>query len=191
VTYSDSLQDQPDDSSDVESDANSTDNDDDTFDNADWDPLDEEIPASNDMNDSQDLVTFADDTWDKPIDSSDVDFDTNPANDDDDTIDNADCDPLDEEFRTIDTFVNSLTVAIPPCRRATTLAKADLPNKCLDTSTYCTQNAHCLRRLATDEDGNRLSNQPWDVTRFEHLIASMKVKCLDVYFLQDTWLEDD
>jgi hypothetical protein len=136
-------------------------------------------------------VTFADDRQDKPVDSSDVGFDTNPANDDNDTIDDADCDPLDEEFRAIDTFVNSLTVAMPPRRRATTLAKADMPNECLDTSTYCTQNAHGLLRLATVEDGNRLSNQPWDTTRFEYLIASMKVKCLDVYFLQDTWLEDN
>jgi hypothetical protein len=148
VTYADSLRDQLDDSSDVESDANPTNNDDDTFDNADPDPLNEEIHASNDMNDYRDdfepLVTFAYDTRDKLVDSSDVDFDTNPANDDDDTIDNADCDPLNEEFRMIDTFVNSLTVAMPPHRRATTLAKADLPDKCLDTSTYCTQNAHGL-----------------------------------------------
>ena len=28
------------------------------------------------------------------------------------------------------------------------------------------------------------------MTKFEHLIALMKVKCLDVYFLQNTWLED-
>jgi hypothetical protein len=195
VTYADSLQDQPDDSSDVESDANPTDDDNDTFDNTDRDPLDEEICASNDMNDYRDdfepLVTFADDRQDKPVDSSDVDFDTNPANDDNDTIDNADCDPLDEEFRVIDTFVNSLTVVMPPRRRTTTLAKADMPNECLDTSTYCTQNAHGLWQLAKDDDGNRLSNQPRDTTRFKHLIALMKVKCLDEYFLQDTWLEDN
>ncbi len=54
VTYADSLRDQPDDSSDVESDANPTNDDDDMFDNADCDPLDEEIHASNDMNDYQD-----------------------------------------------------------------------------------------------------------------------------------------
>ena len=58
-------------------------------------------------------------------------------------------------------------------------------------STYCTQNAHGLWQLTTDEDGNRLSNQPWDTTRFEHLVALMKAKCLDMYFLQDTWLEDE
>jgi hypothetical protein len=40
VTYADSLQDQPNDSSDVESDANPTNDDDDTFDNADRDLLD-------------------------------------------------------------------------------------------------------------------------------------------------------
>jgi hypothetical protein len=138
------------------------------------------------MNDYRDdfepLVTFAYDTRDKPVDSSDVDFDTNPADNDDDTIDNADCDPLDEEFHAIDTFVNSLTVAMPPRRRTTTLAKADMPDECLDTSTYCTQNAHGLLRLATVEDGNRLSNQPRDTTRFQHLITLMKVKCLDVFF---------
>ncbi len=43
----------------------------------------------------------------------------------------------------------------------------------------------------TDCDGNRLSNQPRYTTRFEHLIALMKAKCLDVYIMQDTWLEDD
>ncbi len=65
------------------------------------------------------------------------------------------------------------------------------PDGCVDMITYCPQNAHGLWRLATDEDGNRLSNQPRDMARFEHLIALMKVKCLDVYFLQDTWLEDE
>ncbi len=40
MTYADSLQDQPNDSSDVESDANPTNDDDDTFDNADRDLLD-------------------------------------------------------------------------------------------------------------------------------------------------------
>ena len=140
VTYADSLQDQPDDSSDVESDANPTNDDNDTFDNADRDPLDEEIHASNDINDYRDdfepLVTFADDTQDELVHPSDVDFDTNPANDDNDTIDSTDRDPLNEEFRAIDTFVNSLPVAMPPCRRVTTLAKADLPDECLDTSPY-------------------------------------------------------
>jgi hypothetical protein len=80
-------------------------------------------------------------------------------------------DPLDEEFHAINTLVNSLTVAVPTCCHATTLAKADLPDRCLDMSTYCTQNAHGLWRLVMDSDGNRLSNQPLDTTRFEHLIA--------------------
>jgi len=53
------------------------------------------------------------------------------------------------------------------------------------------RNVHGLWRLTTDEDGKKLSNHPRDTTKFEHLIASMKVKCLDVYFLQDTWLEYD
>jgi hypothetical protein len=121
---------------------------------------------------------------------SDVEFDTNTADNEKDTTDNAD-DPLDEEFRAIDTFVTSLTVAKPSHHCTTNLAKVDPPDGCIDMSTYCTQNVHGLWRLATDEDGKRLSNHPRDTTKFEHLIASMKVKCLDVYFLQDTWLEDD
>jgi hypothetical protein len=72
-------------------------------------------------------------------DSPDVKFDANSANNDDDTFDNANCDLLDEEFRAIDTFVNSLAVAKPPHYPATKLAKVDLPGGCFDMSTYCTQ----------------------------------------------------
>ncbi len=45
--------------------------------------------------------------------------------------------------------------------------------------------------FAMDSNNSRLTNQPRDTTRFKHLIASMKSKCLDIYFLQDTWLKDD
>jgi hypothetical protein len=122
---------------------------------------------------------------------SDVEFDTNTADNNKDTTDTTDYDPLDEEFRVIDTFVNNFAVAKPSRHRTTNLAKVDPPDGCIYMSTYCTQNVHGLWHLATDEDGKKLSNQPWDTTKFEHLIALMKVKCLDVYFLQDTWLEDD
>ena len=124
-------------------------------------------------------------------DSPDVEFDADSDDNNDDTIDNDHCDPLDEEFRAIDTFVNSLAVVKPPHYRVTKLAKVDPTDVCVDISTYYTQNAHGLWQLTTDEDGNRLSNQSRDMTKFDHLIALMKVKCLDVYFLQDTWLEDD
>jgi hypothetical protein len=33
--------------------------------------------------------------------------------------------------------------------------------------------------------------EPHDYTRYEHLIASMKTKSLDVYFVQEMWLEGD
>ncbi len=124
-------------------------------------------------------------------DSSDVEFDTNTADSNKDATDTADYDPLDEEFRVIDTFVNSLAVAKPSHHHTTNLAKIDPPDGCIDMSKYCTQNVHALWRLATDEDGKKLSNQPQDTIKFEHLIASMKVKCLDAYFLQDTWLDND
>jgi exonuclease III len=33
--------------------------------------------------------------------------------------------------------------------------------------------------------------EPHDYTRYEYLVASMKTKSLDVYFVQETWLEED
>ncbi len=54
-----------------------------------------------------------------------------------------------------------------------------------------TQNAHGLRQRARDNDGNIRPNQPFDYTRYEHLITTMKLKEIDVYFIQETWLEGD
>ena len=54
-----------------------------------------------------------------------------------------------------------------------------------------TQNAHGLRRWARDGDGNPHPNSPLDYTRYEHLITTMKLKGIDVYFIQETWLEGD
>jgi exonuclease III len=36
-----------------------------------------------------------------------------------------------------------------------------------------------------------MAHEPHDYTRYEHLIALMKTKSLDVYFMQETWLEGD
>jgi hypothetical protein len=117
----------------------------------------------------------------------DAGFDTDEDTDEE-TDPLTDSNPLNEEFHAINTFVNNLIVKPPrqPCHTQT-----DLPDSCLDMSAYCTQNAHGLWQLATDSNGNQLNNQLHDKTQFEHLIASMQSKCLDAYFLQDTWLEDD
>ena len=40
-------------------------------------------------------------------------------------------------------------------------------------------------------DGNICPNAPHDYTRYEHLITTMKLKQLDVYFVHETWLEGD
>ena len=61
----------------------------------------------------------------------------------------------------------------------------------LDISTFATQNTHGLRRLPRDSEGKLITNTPYDYTRYEHLITMMKTKNLDVYFIQETWLEDD
>ena len=47
-----------------------------------------------------------------------------------------------------------------------------------------TQNAHGLRRRPKDKNGNICSTAPHDYTRYEHLITTMKLKQLDVYFIQ-------
>jgi hypothetical protein len=54
-----------------------------------------------------------------------------------------------------------------------------------------TQNAHGLRCRPRDKDGNICPNSPHDYTRYEHIITTMKLKQLDVYFIQETWLEGD
>ncbi len=76
--------------------------------------------------------------------SSDVEFDANTADNNKDTTDTIDYDPLDEEFCAIDTFVNSLAVTKLSRHRTMKLAKVDPPNGCVDMSTYCTQNSHGL-----------------------------------------------
>ena len=58
-------------------------------------------------------------------------------------------------------------------------------------SNMLTQNAHGLRRRARDSDGHILPNSPFDYTRYEHLITTMKLKDIDVFFVQETWLEGD
>ncbi len=58
-------------------------------------------------------------------------------------------------------------------------------------SKILTQNAHGLRRCARDNEGNLCPNLPHDYTRYEHLITNMKLKNIDVYFIQETWLEGD
>ena len=68
--------------------------------------------------------------------------------------------------------------------------KPSLPRQ-FDISTFATQNTHGLRRLPRDSDGKLLTTAPYDYTRYEHLINIMKTKNLDVYFVQETWLEDD
>jgi hypothetical protein len=58
--------------------------------------------SSNDENEYRDdfksIVTYVDSSRDQPNDSSDVESDANPTNDDNDTFENADHDLLDEEI---------------------------------------------------------------------------------------------
>ena len=81
--------------------------------------------------------------------------------------------------------------ATPPTNAIVPHHKA-LPTPCqLNISNFATQNTHGLRRRPCDIDGKPMIYEPHDYTSYEHLIASMKTKSLEVYFVQETWLEGD
>ncbi len=105
--------------------------------------------------------TFSDPT--DPIDS--VDPDAQPANDDHDTVHD---------------IYHS-----PP--QPTTVTRI----RQLDISTFATQNTHGLRRIPRDTKGKPLPNESYNYTRYEHIVAMMKTKNLDIYFVQETWLKGD
>jgi len=71
------------------------------------------------------------------------------------------------------------------------MTKAVTPVQQLDISTFATQSNHGLRRIPRDTEGKPLPNEPHDYTRYEHLIAMMKNKNLNVHFIQETWLKGD
>ncbi len=50
---------------------------------------------------------------------------------------------------------------------------------------------HGLCCCPQDPYGNIHPHDPHDYTRYKHLITTMKLKHLDVYFVQETWLEGD
>ena len=84
----------------------------------------------------------------------------------------------------------------PRCRH-TAVTQHQAPSSSSSTdrgfviSTIFSQNAHGLRRRPQDKNGNICSTAPHDYTRYEHLITTMKLKHLNVYFIQETWLEGD
>jgi hypothetical protein len=80
----------------------------------------------------------------------------------------------------------------PLHRRTITTMKSVLPPAPLTKqgiviSKIETQNAHGLRSRPRDSNGKTLPYDPHDYTRYEHLIATTKLKQLDIYFVQETW----
>jgi hypothetical protein len=83
---------------------------------------------------------------------------------------------------------------VPRHRITTTIAKhitppAPLTKQGIVISKNVTQNAHGLHHRPRGSDGKPLPHDPHDYTRYKHLNATMKLKQLDVYFVQETWLE--
>ena len=84
-----------------------------------------------------------------------------------------------------------------PRRRHTAVTQRQAPSSSSSTdrgfiiSKIFTQNAHGLRHRPKDKNGNICSTAPHDYTRYEHLITTIKLNQLDVYFIQKTWLEGD
>ena len=76
-------------------------------------------------------------------------------------------------------------------RRATLSESSDEDEQSYIFSKMFTQNVHELRQRASDEDGNLRPNSPFDYMQYEHLITTMKLKGIDVYFVQETWLKGD
>jgi hypothetical protein len=79
-------------------------------------------------------------------------------------------------------------------RRTTTIPKRVTPpvpstKKRIVISKIITQNAHGLRCRPCNFNGKPLPHDPHDYTRYKHLITTMKLKQLDVYFVQETWLK--
>jgi hypothetical protein len=109
--------------------------------------------------------------------------DDNPFLDPTDPIDYADPNnqPTNDAYDTTNNISHS--PPLPP--------KAVTPARQLDICIFATQNTHGLRRIPRDSEGKPLPNESHDYTRYEHLIAMMKTKSLDVYFVQETWLEGD
>jgi hypothetical protein len=83
-----------------------------------------------------------------------------------------------------------------PHNESTTIVQRKAPPSSLTAQGFAisktiTQNAHGLRCCPQDPDGNIRPHDPHDYTRYEHLITTMKLKHLDVYFVQETWLKGD
>ena len=70
--------------------------------------------------------------------------------------------------------------ATPPTNAVAPHRKALPPPHQLVISNFATQNTHGLRRQPWDINGKSMIYEPHDYTCYEHLIASMKTKSLDV-----------
>jgi hypothetical protein len=58
-------------------------------------------------------------------------------------------------------------------------------------SKFVTQNVYGLCCCPQDPDGSIHPHDPYNYTRYKHLITTMKLKQLDVHFVQETWLKGD
>jgi hypothetical protein len=75
---------------------------------------------------------------------------------------------------------------------ATVLCRTTPPPPCQhDIGNFTTQNTHGLCQQPCDADGKPMIHKPHNYTCYEHLVASMKTKSMDIYFVQETWLEGD
>jgi hypothetical protein len=123
------------------------------------------------------------------LDETDDELEEYDARDDDIKSKGDENDANDNEWMPDDSN-DSITapITLPP---TTNKKKRHSTTRQLDISSFTTQNAHGLRRRPCNTDGNIMPHGPHDYTRYEHLITSMKTKNLDVYFVQETLLEDD
>lgn len=125
-----------------------------------------------------------DDTFHDLSDSGDFICPSNPTHDNYDINDLLT--PMNDNHNT------TLPPPLQPKPNSISYITSHPPSSCQhDISTFATQNTHGLRPLPRDSEGKLITSKPYDYTRYEHLITMMKTKNLDVYFIQETWLEDD
>jgi hypothetical protein len=98
-------------------------------------------------------------------------------------------------FNALDNNDNNYEAPPPPPPTAAAAAILHHPHpsspRQLDISTFATLNTHELPRLPCDANGKLMTTEPYGYTRYKHLISMMKTKSLDIYFVQETWLEGD
>ena len=105
-----------------------------------------------------------------------------------------DCIYFDYDDHDSDDDPSTTTPAIPqqhPPHIVRPITLSQTPPIAMDTSKIYTRNAHGLWCQAHDCEGNIITNCEHDTTKLEYLVHGMRVDNIDVWLIQETWLENN